>query len=502
MERRDIGRLAGGCRRVATGVVKQAAVAIALAATVGGTSEAADFVGFASETSVVTSGGVEYSVIDVFAEFAQSSVVLVNAYNSSISNANASAFHHSDLNTLQSLAGTWAPTLTLALPGLDPAVDSFVIIGGTPGSSSTTALDPNFSPATALVPPTNAGWYNSNPPNAQGAANAEGRVFIGRFVTAASLTPDTLNFTASVTFADFDGTTTGSPQQGTDTIAVTYAAPACDSLSALADSTNFDSAGSASPVSVAVDVASPLCSWSASSDAAWITLSASGGTGDGSFTFSVDANPATVARQGVITVSSGTASDVQITIDQDALPCAVTGFTPATAEFTAVGGNGSTTISTNGSNCGWSASSDAAWLVITSGASGTGTSGTIAYTVATNTVAASRTATITANGQTHVVTQAAADCTVSLDPATASFDAAGGSGSVSVTTNGDACSWSASSDAAWLVITSGDSGTGTSGTIAYTVATNTVAAARDGDDHRERPDACGDAGGCRLHGEP
>ncbi len=66
--------------------------------------------------------------------------------------------------------------------------------------------------------------------------------------------------------------------------------------------------------------------------------------------------------------------------------------------------------------------------MITSGDSGTGTSGTIAYTVATNTVAASRTATITANGQTHVVTQAAADCTVSLDPATASFDAAGGSG--------------------------------------------------------------------------
>ncbi len=157
-------------------------------------------------------------------------------------------------------------------------------------------------------------------------------------------------------------------------------------------------------------------------------------------------------------------------------------------------------VTTNGDVCGWTAQSDAAWLVITSGDSGTGTSGTIAYTVATNTVAASRTATITANGQTHVVTQAAAGCEVALSPATAIFDAAGGSGSVSVTTNGDVCGWSATSDAAWLVITSGDSGTGTSGTIAYTVATNTVAAARDGDDHRERPDPCGDPGGRGLRG--
>ncbi len=50
----------------------------------------------------------------------------------------------------------------------------------------------------------------------------------------------------------------------------------------------------------------------------------------------------------------------------------------------------------------------------------------------------------------------------------------------------------------WLVITSGDSGTGTSGTIAYTVATNTVAAAAHGDDHRERPDPRGDPGGRGL----
>ncbi|MFZ9692610.1 MAG: hypothetical protein ACO3EP_11275, partial [Phycisphaerales bacterium] len=124
----------------------------AAAAAMVGAGHAADFIGFAGEASIVSSAGIEYSVIDVYAEFAQSSVVVVNAFNASIANAGSAAFRHSDLNTLQSLPGTWSPGASLALPGLEPAVDSFVIIGGSPGSASTTALDPNFSPATAPVP--------------------------------------------------------------------------------------------------------------------------------------------------------------------------------------------------------------------------------------------------------------------------------------------------------------------------------------------------------------
>ncbi|MGA1225454.1 MAG: BACON domain-containing protein, partial [Phycisphaerales bacterium] len=351
-------------------------VPTAMAAAIAGAPgvvEAADFVGFVGEPSIIDSAGVEYSVIDVYAEFAQSTVVVVNAFNASISNTGATAFHHSDLNTFQSLPGTWSPGASLALPGLDPAVDSFVIIGGSPGSANTTALDPNFSPATAPIPPANAGWYNSNPPNAQGVASASGRVFIGRFVVVGSATPDTLAFTASVTFADYVSGTTGSPQQGTDSISVTYAAVACDSLAATAAATTFDSAGSASNVSVSVDVASPLCSWSASDDADWVSLIDPSGSGDGSFSFAVDANPSTVTREATITVTSGTATDVEIVLTQEGLACAVTEFTPATAGFGSSGGDGSTIVSTNGPNCSWSATSDASWLVITSGASGTGT---------------------------------------------------------------------------------------------------------------------------------
>ena len=55
----------------------------------------------------------------------------------------------------------------------------------------------------------------------------------------------------------------------------------------------------------------------------------------------------------------------------------------------------------------WSAASSASWLTIASGASGTG-SGTIAWVAAPNSTLASRTATLTASGQTFTVLQAAA----------------------------------------------------------------------------------------------
>jgi hypothetical protein len=88
---------------VSIGAAARALSAVVAVASPSVSVWAADFTGFAAETSVVSSGDVEYSVIDVYAEFAQSSVVVVNAFNASIANAGSAAFRHSDLNTLQSL---------------------------------------------------------------------------------------------------------------------------------------------------------------------------------------------------------------------------------------------------------------------------------------------------------------------------------------------------------------------------------------------------------------
>ncbi|MFZ9691305.1 MAG: BACON domain-containing protein, partial [Phycisphaerales bacterium] len=149
--------------------------------------------------------------------------------------------------------------------------------------------------------------------------------------------------------------------------------------------------------------------------------------------------------------------------------------------FSAAGGSGSVEVTTNGAACEWSATSDAAWLVITSGASGSGASGTIEYLVATNEVAAPRVAIITVAGFTHVVEQAAAACEVlGITPLSAEIEADGGVGFIELATNGESCGWSATSDVPWIVITSGSSGSGFSGEVAYSVAANPDSVSRVG----------------------
>jgi len=67
-------------------------------------------------------------------------------------------------------------------------------------------------------------------------------------------------------------------------------------------------------------------------------------------------------------------------------------------------------------------------------------------------------------------------CTYSISPINASFGASGGSGTVSVTTQAG-CTWSASSSAPWMTITSGGTGTG-NGIISYSVSANASTEAR------------------------
>jgi C1A family cysteine protease len=63
-----------------------------------------------------------------------------------------------------------------------------------------------------------------------------------------------------------------------------------------------------------------------------------------------------------------------------------------------------------------------------------------------------------------------ATCTYSISPTNRSFTAAGGSETITVTTDTN-CSWTAVSNASWITITSGSSGTG-NGSVEYRVAPN------------------------------
>src|SRR6516162_7551816 len=111
------------------------------------------------------------------------------------------------------------------------------------------------------------------------------------------------------------------------------------------------------------------------------------------------------------------------------------------------------------------------------GARGT-VNGTLAYSVSANTTTSALSGTISVANNTFSINQAAA-CSYTIAPTSQSLGAAGGTGSVAVTT-GATCAWTAASNnTSWLTVTSGASGTG-NGTVAFSAAANTATSTRAG----------------------
>ncbi len=197
------------------------------------------------------------------------------------------------------------------------------------------------------------------------------------------------------------------------------------------------------------------------------------------FTVNSDTQITTTVPQGAvtgpITISKPNCPDATTAVFTVPGGCAYS-INPTSQSFPGSGGSGSVAVTTQ-AGCAWTAASNASFITITSGSSGNG-SGAVNYTLAANSGAA-RTGTITIAGQTFTVTQAAgSSCTYSINPTNQSFPSSGGSGSVNVTTQGG-CAWTAASNASWITITSGASGTGF-GTVNYTVGADSAASFRSG----------------------
>jgi glucose/arabinose dehydrogenase len=139
---------------------------------------------------------------------------------------------------------------------------------------------------------------------------------------------------------------------------------------------------------------------------------------------------------------------------------------PSSASYATGGGGGSVAV-TAGTACGWSAVANAPWIHVTSGATGSG-NGTADYAVDAN-AGSARNGTMTIAGKTFTVNQdGVATCTYSISPTRVSVVAAGVSDMVTVTA-AQGCTWTAVSNASWITVTSGASGSGV-GSVSYTVA--------------------------------
>ncbi len=148
------------------------------------------FLGWHFESSTVEVSGDGYRVVDVFAAFDDPASTVLNVFASLIDTSTGVEFHHNDANTLSGSAGAWNVGGTVDLPalGVVPDNDSFVLIGGpVPGVGNTTSLDPSFDPGTGGTIAPDAGWFNSNPPNAQGLVDpVTGRTWVARLIVPAS----------------------------------------------------------------------------------------------------------------------------------------------------------------------------------------------------------------------------------------------------------------------------------------------------------------------------
>ena len=261
---------------------------------------------------------------------------------------------------------------------------------------------------------------------------------------------------------------TGISRMGTITIAgltftVNQSNVPC-SYSILPTSNSLPASGGGGSVAVTTPAG---CQWKAISNANWIVVTSGTevGVGNGSWSYTVDPNPDTTSRTGTVTVGGQT-----FTVMQAAAPCSFA-VEPTGKLFSEAGSESSFALITT-SGCEWSPSTTDDWVFITSEESGIGP-GVVSYGVRDNTTGSPRQGSITVGGVSFRIVQdggTLADCIYVLNPVSANFNSAGGSGSVQIVTE-ERCAWEATTNVTWITLTSQIVGIG-SNTVTYTVKSN------------------------------
>src|SRR5215471_490282 len=145
------------------------------------------------------------------------------------------------------------------------------------------------------------------------------------------------------------------------------------------------------------------------------------------------------------------------------LPSCDVSLSQSQQSVASAGGAGEVNVVT-ADDCTWTAVSDAAFITIDAGSSGTG-SGTINFTVAPN-PGPPRTGAVEVSGQILTITQDSG-CLYTIDPAGVQVKWKGGTRTIAVGETG-ACSWTVSTDSSWITILSGSTSSG-SGEVSFSV---------------------------------
>ena len=247
---------------------------------------------------------------------------------------------------------------------------------------------------------------------------------------------------------------------------VQQGAAACQ-LDISVSASQFPASGGAGGVAVATPGG---CPWTASSTVSWITLSSAGGSGSANVNFTVAGNSG-AARTGTIAIGGLVVTIQQAGVSSAPSVCTIS-LQPTSTSVPAASGTGNVAV-TAASGCPWTANSLASWITLTTTASGSG-NGSVGFSIASNTTTTARSGTLNIGGQIFTINQAGATqtCAVTINPTSQSVPAAGANGiNIAVTAPGG-CARPASSNATWITVTSGATGSG-NGTVTLNVAANT-----------------------------
>jgi subtilisin family serine protease len=314
----------------------------------------------------------------------------------------------------------------------------------------------------------------------------------------------TINSDTGITATVPDAAVTGpiviSSASCADVQSQTFTVTLCGSIAPTSQS--FATAGGTGSITVTT---TDNCPWTASSNVSWITInSGSSGSGNGTVNYTVAANTNSADRTGTITVSQRT-----FTVTQSGVGCApipislgqivngalTSGSCPSTlrsgkyAARYSFSGTAGLTVSILLAS---SAFDTYLYLIGPDGATvaynddgGGGlnsrippSSGYLTLTTNGTYTIEATSASSSATGNYTLTLSSGTPCTYAISPTSQSIGSGGGTGSVSVT-SGSSCNWQATSQASWVTITAGSSGTG-NGTVNYTVAANNGTSSRIG----------------------
>jgi hypothetical protein len=206
----------------------------------------------------------------------------------------------------------------------------------------------------------------------------------------------------------------------------------------------------ADPQELVVGLSAPAgCSWSATTDASWIAVTAGqNGSGDGSIRLSVALNTGG-ARSGTLHAATET-----LVVQQAAAACT---YNIKPTWYDAGRGPDNITINVTADNwCTWTTSTTADWVTIDTGRSGTG-NGIVRLVIPANTGPA-RSTTVTIAGNSFTLRQEAG-CTASIKPTW--YDAGRGPDNIQIAVTADpGCAWTAASTVSWVTVAEGSTGSG------------------------------------------